>query len=596
MGGLLRRGQSIAEFSIVIPIFMTAIIGFGVIGGFIFSGWSTSRSLEWLGGELTTGGVPETTLAAFGETAAGFGANWDPATHPLTVTVSHFDPMSGETIDTVSVTDGTGLWVSAPSIRYGDSVRIEMAKPFSVSGLSEWVASTFGILTVEASWSGVAQRDSIDPGAIEGGGISSGRIIGIVSDRATGLPIAGASVTVTGTGQAALTDANGAYSIDGVAPSAGVDTDIVATAAGYAPAAASVPVAAAAVTTQNLIMDAAGTLFVWVADAAGAAPPLPANPGFEGTGSDIATRYGNAIAGDNPIARYRFGETSGATAADAIGNRDGAYVGSPLIGASGAIAGDPNGAIAISGDDGVTVVSAAAWTLPSITVELWVKMTGSSGSETVIARRGGAEDYEWALTRIATGAIRASVRTASTTVSVTSSGTFSDGNYHLVALTHNGTTLRLNIDGVHVASTSAGARAATALPIGFGIDADGSGSGLSGSIDEAAIYGSALAESALLAHYRAGVSAIGPAGRRPKSLLQRSRAASLPRSADPSLPARPTSPPPGSAAPQGETSASPSASPVEPTTTRPSCRRVATGRRSTSPGPRAAPAARRPSP
>lgn len=504
-----RIGQSIAEFSVVIPVFMTAIIGFGIIGGFIFSGWATSRSLEWIGGELTTGGNPTTVIEGFDTAAGGFGADWDPETHPLTVTVSHFDPIAGETTETVSTTSSVGGWISTPAIRYGDAVRVQIAKPFSVSGLSEWVASTFGILTVEASWSGVAQRDSIDPGAIDGGGIATGRIIGVVTDRATGLPIAGASVTITATGQSALTAADGLYQIDGVAPSGGAGTDLVATAAGYAPAGASVPVAAAAVTTQNLIMDAAGTLFVWVQGSAGATPPLPANPGFEGTSSDMATRYNNTIAADSPVAHYRFGETGGTTAVDEIAGRNGTYVGDPLIGASGAIAGDADGAIAVGGNDGVTIGSAAAWTLPSITVEVWAKLTGSSATETVIARRGGTDDYEWALTRLASGALRASIRTASTTISVTSAGTYADGNYHLVALTHNGTTLRLNIDGVAAGSTSAGARPGTNLPIGFGIDADGAGNGLSGSLDEAAIYGAALPESTLTAHYRAGVSAIG---------------------------------------------------------------------------------------
>jgi hypothetical protein len=256
-------------------------------------------------------------------------------------------------------------------------------------------------------------------------------------------------------------------------------------------------------------MDAAGTLFVWVQGAAGTTPPLPANPGFEGTSNDIATRYGNTIAADSPVAHYRFGETGGTTAVDEIAGRNGTYVGDPLIGASGAIAGDADGAIAIGGDDGMIVGSAGAWTLSSITVEVWAKLTGSAAAETVIVRRGGSDDYEWALTRLASGALRASIRTAATTISVTSAGTYADGNYHLVALTHNGTTLRLNVDGVTVGSTSAGARPATSLPIGFGIDADGAGNGLSGSLDEAAIYGTALPESTLTAHYRAGVSAIG---------------------------------------------------------------------------------------
>jgi concanavalin A-like lectin/glucanase superfamily protein len=67
-------------------------------------------------------------------------------------------------------------------------------------------------------------------------------------------------------------------------------------------------------------------------------------------GATATPSYANAVKADNPLVYWRLGESSGTNAADASGNgRNGTYVGSPTLGAAGALSGDPNTAVSLNG-------------------------------------------------------------------------------------------------------------------------------------------------------------------------------------------------------------------------------------------------------
>jgi len=58
-----------------------------------------------------------------------------------------------------------------------------------------------------------------------------------------------------------------------------------------------------------------------------------------------ASGYAAAVRTDNPVGYWRFGEANGITAVDEMGNGNGTYVNSPVLGATGALDGDANTAV-----------------------------------------------------------------------------------------------------------------------------------------------------------------------------------------------------------------------------------------------------------
>ena len=79
-------------------------------------------------------------------------------------------------------------------------------------------------------------------------------------------------------------------------------------------------------------------------------------------------------------------------------------------------------------------------------------------------------------------------------------GTITSG-WHLVTATYDGTTGRLYVDGVIVASDTFSAPANTSLPLYIGSDFMGSGFGWHGSLDEVRLYNRALTSAEVLALY-----------------------------------------------------------------------------------------------
>jgi hypothetical protein len=216
--------------------------------------------------------------------------------------------------------------------------------------------------------------------------------------------------------------------------------------------------------------------------------------------------YSDTVIADTPVGYWRLGEASGTTADNAQGTsaRDGLYVGTPTLGAAGALNSDSDKAIGpLDGTSQyVRIDHSTAFNLGNTwSIEAWVSR-GSTGAYRIIASKGTGA-YELSLDTDGT----LTLRQANTGIMLATVAAIGTGWHHVVG-TKNGSTLALYVDG-SAASTDSSANATTTdngtyLIIGGNWD---SGNFFNGSLDEVAVYGTALSSTRVAAHYTAGTSA-----------------------------------------------------------------------------------------
>jgi large repetitive protein len=221
--------------------------------------------------------------------------------------------------------------------------------------------------------------------------------------------------------------------------------------------------------------------------------------------------YKDAVLSDSALGYWRLGESAGATAADGIRGRYGTYVGSPTLNQTGALNGDSNPAVTFNGSNQyVTVPYTAALNPAQVTAEAWVKPTAVAGSYRAVVSgydgpgAGPAKGYwlgsngtNWVFETFNGGG------TVATGPAVTL-GTWT----HLVG-TYDGTTARLYVNGLLAASTAGGYTANAGSPLGIGATYYTDiawANQFNGTIDEAAVDGTALSQTRVQAHYLLGRS------------------------------------------------------------------------------------------
>jgi large repetitive protein len=223
--------------------------------------------------------------------------------------------------------------------------------------------------------------------------------------------------------------------------------------------------------------------------------------------------YKDAVLADSPVGYWRLGETSGTTAADGIAGRHGSYIGAPSLNQTGALTGDTNPAVTFNGTSQyATVPYDAAFNPAQFSVEGWAKPTGGAGTFRTVATSwyelgGGASprgywlgvgtDDKWWLS-IANGTTFTNIIGPTVTLS----------SWAHVLGTYDGTTGRLYVNGILVASTAVTYAANVSAPFGIGAYwANGSWIGLlPGSLDEVAVYNTALSQTRIQTHYLLGRS------------------------------------------------------------------------------------------
>lgn len=223
------------------------------------------------------------------------------------------------------------------------------------------------------------------------------------------------------------------------------------------------------------------------------------------------SRYAGEVMDDGPVAYWRLGESSGSTAVDETTNgHDGTYNG-PTLGASGALAEDTDTAASFDGvDDYVDIGNKFFGGWGAFTVEVWVypntlpansNPEGHNTDEDHIIHKAGSGDDNFGLT-IADGGTAFYIDTGTAYTAVATAPSVGEWT-HIVAV-YDGSEMRIYIDGSLDASMSASGSLGTntnAVNIGGRFDNDFGW--VDGTIDEVAVYETALSATRIQAHYDA---------------------------------------------------------------------------------------------
>ena len=230
--------------------------------------------------------------------------------------------------------------------------------------------------------------------------------------------------------------------------------------------------------------------------------------------------------GDYGISAPAKGDTTGIhldnfsvtpRAADSRGTNDGDYFNGPTLAVAGAIGGDPNTAARF---DGVNeYVSVARQISDDFSIEFWFTSTQDAGATCTQWWQGrGMVDAEVYGTHndfgvsLCAGRVIAGVGNPDT--SVVSAAGFNDGAWHHVVLTRTRSSgvLVLYLDGVSAGSATGGTASLTSPPnINFGRLQSGSNY-FAGTLDEIAVYNTALPQATVTNHYGLGAA---PPGEKP---------------------------------------------------------------------------------
>ena len=96
--------------------------------------------------------------------------------------------------------------------------------------------------------------------------------------------------------------------------------------------------------------------------------------------TQAATSYAAEVLADKPVSYWRLGESSGTTVTDQLGTNTGTYVGSVTKGVTGALIGDADTAISLSGStsDYVRFNAFKSHPTTALSVEFWMKSLGKT--------------------------------------------------------------------------------------------------------------------------------------------------------------------------------------------------------------------------
>jgi hypothetical protein len=266
MNRMLRsRAQSLIEFVPIAIAFFGLCASAIVLSYYLLVGWGGGRALAAQGFSYTASGSWD--VATLVTQARSLGVVISQSDTTIEIVITRADG-STSPCPAESPCDG---WTLVPSLAYGDHVAIRLAKTVGAD-VQEWVA----LPTVNASWSGIAQRNTIaNPAA----GDQVGTISGSVLDDATGDGIVGATisyVTASGSGST-VTSTGGAYTLANV-PAGSVT--LSTSALGYVSSENVISLAANQSLSQNVRLLEGSYVRIFVTSDA-ATTNLATNDGFE---------------------------------------------------------------------------------------------------------------------------------------------------------------------------------------------------------------------------------------------------------------------------------------------------------------------------
>jgi subtilisin-like proprotein convertase family protein len=229
---------------------------------------------------------------------------------------------------------------------------------------------------------------------------------------------------------------------------------------------------------------------------------------IEGWSLDISptaavSPYADEVLDGSPGGYWRFGEPSGTALLDSSPHaNNGTYLGGVMLGAAGAIVGDPNTAASYDGvnDTGRVPDANSLDVGSSFTMEGWIKRSSTAKSQELFNK--GQNGLQLTVMSAASGNKVWLRKAGVTTIAQSTVGVPADGAYHYVVATMNGngTTAKIYVDGTDVTQVlpAGGVQsiANTTFPLTFG----GAGSAQA-FYDEFALYDEALPSCEIGDHY-----------------------------------------------------------------------------------------------
>src|SRR2546423_9320988 len=231
----------------------------------------------------------------------------------------------------------------------------------------------------------------------------------------------------------------------------------------------------------------------------------------------MSSNYSNAVLADSPIGYYRLGEASGSTAYDASGNvRDAIINGTVVPGIKGAIVKDLDTAMLFDGNNtgggtGYIDVPASVTQGANVTVECWFKLTSITftsyprpiANDNVGSSKKGVEI---GINAGGSGGVFANLGFTGSSIKVGGGGQLLIGVWYHVAVTYDGTTAILYLNGQNIAQNTPSLTLATGtFAYDIGRNPSYTNDYVPGAIDEVAFYSTALSATRILAHYNAGI-------------------------------------------------------------------------------------------
>jgi hypothetical protein len=255
-------------------------------------------------------------------------------------------------------------------------------------------------------------------------------------------------------------------------------------------------------TLTGLAGGAAATFSV-VAESTCGAGPAATSAAVTPTGS--TSTYVGAVQAQKPVAFYRLAEPTGTVMADSSGHAaDGEYSTQETLGEPAALASDP--ATSTGYSMCCSGIGSATPKLPTFsdprTVEAWIETSVSLANQ-AIASWGNSSTDEGFTVSVSTQSVN--VDGYNDYLTFPTPRPVADGNWHLVTVTYDGSTVTVYLDGQLVGSSPFTGTLNTAAGSGLlvGVADLGGYNTLDGDLADLAVYSKALSASQVEAHFAA---------------------------------------------------------------------------------------------
>lgn len=164
------------------------------------------------------------------------------------------------------------------------------------------------------------------------------------------------------------------------------------------------------------------------------------------------TRYEALVASYASLQGFwKLNDRSGTTAVDTKGTQNGSYAGAPTLNAAGAVPGNAGVDFASASSQRVGIGHVAAWNVTNFHMGCWVKTTSVALGNVFDRDNGTVRAFQWRVS--AAGKVEIVAFLGGTARTVTGATSVNDGNWHKIAASWDGTTLKVYVDGVVDGST-----------------------------------------------------------------------------------------------------------------------------------------------